>query len=106
MPAHWLISFVLQLGDFSDDDDYIFEISNFGKSNNFATYEGSKKNGVPWGHGLLVYKNGETYDGQFKNGSRNGFGKLTFAANDEDNRSHYEGYFFKDLKNGNGTMLW
>ena len=72
-----------------------------------SKYEGSVKNGVPWGKGTLTYKNGDIYLGEFENGEKNGFGLLIFAEDDEDEAQlTFRGIFENDQRQGNGTMIW
>jgi len=42
-------------------------------------YYGELKDGIPYGRGIISYKNGDRYQGQFKDGLRDGQGVFIFA---------------------------
>lgn len=42
-------------------------------------YTGDLRNGVPHGHGICEFTNGDRYVGEFRNGKCEGCGILTFA---------------------------
>ncbi len=41
-------------------------------------YEGSFKNGYPYGKGIYTWANGEIYNGEWEDGKRNGIGDFTY----------------------------
>ena len=58
--------------------------------------------------GKITYHNGTYYEvlycyikGEFKNGLKHGKGIITYS-----DKEYYEGDFFEDMKQGNGTMHW
>lgn len=59
--------------------------------------------GVPFGKGLMFYRNGERYFGEWLDGKMNGLGVLTFA--DDHRRNRFEGFFKNDHLDF-GTMTW
>ena len=76
----------------------------FGKL--YFSYEGSTKNDIPWGKGIIRYRNGDIYSGEIKNDTESGFGFLKFSENDSVNRSSYFGNFKEGMRNGFGTFYW
>lgn len=61
-------------------------------------YLGDILNGLPHGHGVFNYKNGDKYIGDFKNGLFDGNGELTTIKGEQ-----YQGEFKNGKKEGNGA---
>jgi hypothetical protein len=89
-----------------DSEEFSFETIEYPKENDRALYEGSTKNGVPWGTGILTMKNGETYIGCFENDLYNRFGKLRYSKNDIHDRKIYIGEFKNGPRHGKGRLEW
>lgn len=66
-------------------------------------YEGEWKNGRRHGTGTLWYDDNGTccYRGQWRDDKRHGEGELRYASGNV-----YRGEFFRDVKEGKGTMHW
>ena len=76
-----------QYDSFSETEftgDFSLSSIEYPQDETISKYEGSVKNGVPWGKGTLTYRNGDIYLGEFENGEKNGFGLKIFAEDDED----------------------
>lgn len=92
-------------------------------------YEGEWSNGIRDGKGTMVWKKGDKYVGNWKEGAFNGYGtyyyadgriyegnwlankqhgkgKITFSANDSNNRKYYDGEWVSGIRQGMGTMMW
>ena len=77
----------LRYDSFSETEfrgDFSLSSIEYPQDETISKYEGSVKNGVPWGKGTLTYRNGDVYLGEFENGEKNGFGLKIFAEDDED----------------------
>ena len=64
-------------------------------------YNGSIKDGIPDGVGIMKYPNGLTYIGEFVEGKRNGLGKLSSS-----NGFSYEGMWLNDEMYGSGKVVY
>ena len=64
-----------------------------------ARYEGFVSNGVPDGHGVAYYDNGDVYDGEWKGGKKEGQGTYTWP-----NEVRYEGNWVDDSMSGLGVF--
>ena len=53
----------------------------------------------------MTYKNTDVYEGSWKNGKKHGWGKKTNFS-DEVGCSTYEGNYFEDKPDGEGTYTW
>jgi hypothetical protein len=89
-------------------------------------YEGTVKDGIKTGYGIIEYTNGDIYEGMWENNMRNGKGIMEyfFSSNEyngmweDDKRSGkgimkyiddeeiYEGMWENDMKNGMGIMTY
>ncbi len=68
---------------------------------NGASYRGeTDENGVFNGIGKYTFENGDTYEGGFVDNKRIGLGKSTY------NGSSYMGYYYGDVRNGNGDFAF
>lgn len=56
--------------------DYSFKKETFKREDGSGTYEGSWRNGLPYGVGVFTYDNGTMYIGEYKEGQRHGRGNL------------------------------
>jgi hypothetical protein len=83
-----------------------FAVINYEANSIFLTYNGETRNGVPFGSGKMIYRNGDKYEGEWRNGNRHGNGNLTFAENDEVDRKFYSGNWENDQRTGSGLMIW
>ena len=63
-----------------------------------ATYEGEVIDGIPHGHGILIFDSGAKYVGEFNNGIYHGQGSYTFP-----NDSKYVGEYKNHKRHGFGT---
>ena len=84
------------------DGEFIFTTLN----DSITKYEGSAKNGIPWGNGTLTYKSGDIYTGQFENGTQNGLGVLNYGEDDIHKRLKFEGGFKDDKRSGRGKLIF
>jgi len=66
---------------------------------NAGLYTGEIKNGLPHGHGICTWPNGNKYVGQWENGKQNGSGMLLYR-----NGNRYEGSFKNGKISGTGAM--
>jgi hypothetical protein len=93
-----LLAFVLiGLGSASSPRDGYGTQNN----NNFSTYVGEFKNGMPNGQGTLTFRDGRKYVGEFSNHSYNGTGTYTFSDG-----TTYVGEFRDNKPNGQGTRTY
>ena len=89
----------------SKDNKYLYEGGwNNDKMNGSGSlitpnekYTGNFLEGLYWGEGCLVEKNGNVYQGSFKEGKKNGFGKQKYINGDT-----FEGYFVDNIIEGMG----
>ncbi len=65
-------------------------------------YEGEISKSVYNGKGKIIYQNKDEYIGEFVDGEKNGEGKIIF----NDDKTEYNGYFFKNNFCGKGKMKW
>lgn len=82
--------------DLSSDGESLDAQSN-------ARYEGMWVNGLPHGHGQLIYDEVANirYEGAFICGKRHGRGQMLYASGSE-----YQGDWVDDVKCGHGVMTW
>lgn len=66
-----------------------------------ARFEGTYKNGVRQGYGVVTLPNGEEYKGLWSNDKRSGQGTYTYANGDL-----YSGSWRADRKHGNGAYVF
>jgi len=69
-------------------------------------YEGSCKDGVYHGFGIVSYADGGLYAGEWKLGLREGNGTMTFPEDNTEGRKKYVGEWKNDVINGFGVMEW
>lgn len=74
-------------------DANIFERIDIMLGSERKKYTGDLKNGIPHGHGVCEFANGDKYEGEFRDGKCEGCGILTFGggrASARDSRSAAE----------------
>jgi hypothetical protein len=64
-------------------------------------YEGEWKDGVPHGHGKMVYSDGDVYEGEWKDGVPHGHGKMVYSDGDV-----YEGEWKDGDPHGHGKQKY
>lgn len=69
-------------------------------------YEGEFAYDEMSGEGRYEYITGDVYEGNFAAGKKSGYGVYTWAPDEENRTAKYEGYFEKDLRNGDGTFTY
>ena len=65
-----------------------------------SEYEGYMEDGLPNGHGKMMYPDGEVYDGEWHEGIRHGKGKNQYV-----NGSVFDGHWDRGRFNGYGEYL-
>ena len=68
---------------------------------NIVSYDGDWGDGLPYGQGTMIWKDGEKYIGNWKNGIRNGYGIQYYT-----NGNRYEGNWKDNELDGKGTFYW
>ncbi len=70
------------------------------------SYDGTVKNGMPHGIGILKFFNGTEFKGTFLNGTIFDFGILTYSENDFRDEIEYKGQFEDGFPHGIGEMKY
>jgi len=68
---------------------------------NGNVYCGEMRDGMRWGHGLMMYQRGGNYEGFWKRDRKHGFGKRLYRNGDV-----YRGNFRKGTREGQGSYRW
>lgn len=97
-----LLHFSFQHQDDRNGDDNDEDQTNISAQSN-ARYEGQWVDGLPHGHGVLVYDDTSDvrYEGHFARGKREGQGAMRYASG-----NLYAGEWKSDVKRGFGVMKW
>ncbi len=67
-----------------------------------SVYEGGvNEEGLPHGHGIYKWVNGDVYEGEWKHGQRHGHGVCSFSSGNK-----YDGQWKTNMKCGQGAFSW